>query len=133
MLSFVQDDMEARTKETLLVARAQTGDREAIADLFLMLHPALYGYLANLAGREHAEDLLQETFLQIYPTILWLKEPLALRAWLYRIATRRAFAHLKRERHWTDQIRDESVLATLPSEMNADRLDVQSASMSSFR
>jgi len=36
------------------------------------------------------------------------------RSWAYQIATRETFRHLKRERRWADQIRDESALETIP-------------------
>lgn len=65
-------------------------------------------------GREQAEDVLQETFLQIYRKIRWLQEPLAFRAWTYRIAIRLAF-DLKRERRWTEQVREEGLLHNLPA------------------
>ena len=43
-----------------------------------------------------------------------------LRLWVYRIATREAFKHLKRERRWTDKAEDESVLLDLPAPSRDD-------------
>jgi RNA polymerase sigma-70 factor (ECF subfamily) len=35
---------------------------------------------------------------------------------VYRIASREAFKHLKRERRWTEQVRDESALEAIPAQ-----------------
>jgi RNA polymerase sigma-70 factor (ECF subfamily) len=64
--------------------------------------------------RNLAEDVLQEVFIRIYRKLRWLREPQAFRAWSYQIATREAFRYLKRERSWTDQVRDEGVLNVMP-------------------
>ena len=45
----------------------------------------------------------------------WLREPEAFRAWSYQIASREAFRHLKRERRWSDQVRDEATLTAVPA------------------
>jgi RNA polymerase sigma-70 factor (ECF subfamily) len=43
-----------------------------------------------------------------------------LRPWVYRIATRETFNHLKRERRWSDKTEDESVLLSLPAPARDD-------------
>jgi RNA polymerase sigma-70 factor, ECF subfamily len=71
----------------------------------------LLRYVLSVAGeRAMAEDVLQEVFLKIYRKLMWLEEPALFRPWAYRIATREAFKHLKRERRWSEQVRDETVL-----------------------
>jgi len=108
--------MESGKHETWLALRAQAGDREAFDRLFRMLQEPLYRYIFSLVGaRAPAEDVLQEVFILIYRKIRWLREPELLRPWAYRIATREAFKHLKRERRWTDKTEDESVLLDLPA------------------
>jgi RNA polymerase sigma-70 factor (ECF subfamily) len=108
--------MESGKQETWLALRAQAGDREAFDRLFRTLQEPLYRYIFSLVGaRAPAEDVLQEVFILIYRKIRWLREPALLRPWVYRIATREAFKHLKRERRWTDKAEDESVLLDLPA------------------
>jgi RNA polymerase sigma-70 factor, ECF subfamily len=108
--------MESGKQETWLALRAQAGDREAFDLLFRLLQEPLYRYIFSLVGaRAPAEDVLQEVFILIYRKIRWLREPELLRPWAYRIATREAFKHLKRERRWTDKTEDESVLLDLPA------------------
>jgi RNA polymerase sigma-70 factor, ECF subfamily len=108
--------MESGKQETWLALRAQAGDREAFDRLFRLLQEPLYRYIFSLVGaRAPAEDVLQEVFILIYRKIRWLREPELLRPWVYRIATREAFKHLKRERRWTDKAEEESVLLDLPA------------------
>ena len=113
--------MESGKQETWLALRAQAGDREAFDRLFRMLQEPLYRYIFSLVGaRAPAEDVLQEVFILIYRKIRWLREPELLRPWVYRIATREAFKHLKRERRWTDKAEDESALLDLPAPSRDD-------------
>jgi len=108
--------MDSGKQETWLALRAQAGDREAFDRLFRLLQEPLYRYIFSLVGaRAPAEDVLQEVFILIYRKIRWLREPELLRPWVYRIATREAFKHLKRERRWADKAEDESVLLDLPA------------------
>jgi RNA polymerase sigma-70 factor (ECF subfamily) len=103
-------------QETRWVLRAQAGDREAFDALLQMVQAPLYRYILSLVGEAHlAENILQEVFIRIYRKLGWLREPELFRAWAYRIAVREAVKHLKRERRWSDQVRDEAVLETLSS------------------
>ena len=103
-------------REGFLVLRAQTGDREALDVLLASVQEPLYRYLLSLVGEgQLAEDVLQETFIRVYRKLGWLREPALFRPWAYRIATREAFRHLKRERRWAEQVRDEEALKALPA------------------
>ena len=108
--------MESAKQEAWLALRAQAGDREAFEELFRLAQEPLFRYIFSLVGsRALAEDILQEVFILIYRKIRWLREPELFRPWAYRIATREAFKHLKRERRWSDKTEDESVLLNLPA------------------
>ncbi|MGH9767673.1 MAG: RNA polymerase sigma factor [Blastocatellia bacterium] len=108
--------MESAKQETWWALRAQAGDREAFDQLFRLMQEPLYRYIFSLVGaRALAEDILQEVFILIYRKIRWLREPELFRPWAYRITTREAFKHLKRERRWSDKTEDESVLADMPA------------------
>ncbi|HEX5709196.1 MAG TPA: sigma-70 family RNA polymerase sigma factor [Pyrinomonadaceae bacterium] len=108
--------MRSPERETWLVLRAQAGDREAFDELLRGVQAQLFRYLLRLAGeRELAEDVLQEVFIRVYRKLVWLHDPALFRPWAYRIATREAFKALRRERRWTEQVRDEELLASLPA------------------
>lgn len=109
--------MSKPEQEIWWVLRAQSGDREALDELLKVVQEPLYRYILRLVGeRTLAEDTLQEVFILIYRKLRWLQEPSLFRAWAYRIASREAFKRLKRERRWTEQIRDESVLEATPAQ-----------------
>ena len=86
--------------QTMLVLLAQTGDRAALEDLLRATHAPLRRYITRLAGAEIADDILQEASLQIFRKLPFLREPAVFRPWTLRIASRIAFAHLKRARRW---------------------------------
>jgi RNA polymerase sigma-70 factor (ECF subfamily) len=103
--------MDIPKQEIWYVLRAQAGDREALDELLCLVQEPLYRYVVSLVGsRTLAEDILQEVFILIYRNLRWLREPELFRPWAYRIATREAFKHLKRERRWSDQRVDETAL-----------------------
>jgi RNA polymerase sigma-70 factor (ECF subfamily) len=103
-------------QETRWVLRAQTGDREALDALLRAVQEPLYRYVLSLMGEPAlAEDVLQEVFLRVYRKLRWLRTPELFRPWAYRIASRETFKHLRRERRWTDQVRDEAVLESRPA------------------
>jgi len=86
--------------QTLLVLLAQTGDRTALEQLLRETYAPLRRYITRLAGPAIADDVLQETSLQIFRKLPYLREPAVFLPWTFRIASRIAFAHLKRARRW---------------------------------
>ena len=95
--------------------QAQSGSRKALDELFKSVQDPLFRYIVTLVNDRHvAEDVLQEVFIRIFRKLRWLREPQAFRAWSYQIATREAFRYLKKDRSWTDQVRDEDVLNVMP-------------------
>jgi RNA polymerase sigma-70 factor, ECF subfamily len=86
--------------QTLLVLLAQTGDRAALEQLLRDSHAPLRRYITRLVGTELADDILQETALQIFRKLPFLREPAVFRPWTFRIASRIAFSQLKRARRW---------------------------------
>jgi RNA polymerase sigma-70 factor (ECF subfamily) len=113
-------EMATPDRESLWVLRAQSGDREAFDSLLKNIQGPLYRYILSLVREPStAEDILQEVFLRIYRKLRWLREPWAFRSWAYRIATREAFRHLKRERALAEHMADEDALKTVAAESPA--------------
>ncbi len=97
--------MSTELQQSRWVLLAQTGDREALDQLLRSLQSPLHAYLLRLCGRAaDADEVLQETLLQIYRKLRWLREPRLLRPWAFRIASRLAFKHLRRQRRWPDHL-----------------------------
>src|SRR5215468_1954815 len=73
--------------QTLLVLLAQTGDRAALEQLLRNSHALLRRYITRLAGADLADDILQETSIQIFRKLRYLREPAVFHAWTLRIAS----------------------------------------------
>ena len=86
--------------QTMLVLLAQAGDRAALEQLLHDAYAPLRRYITGLVGAALADDILQETSLQIFRKLPHLREPAVFRPWTFRIASRIAFAHLKHARRW---------------------------------
>ena len=91
------DNKLPKKRLTLLILRAQSGDRTAIDRLLEVHQTELFGYLMKmLRNRGDAEDTLQATLLQAVRKLTWLKNPASFRSWIFRIASRNAFRIIKR-------------------------------------
>jgi RNA polymerase sigma-70 factor (ECF subfamily) len=107
---------EASQRESWWVLQAQSGSHDALNELFKSVQEPLFRYILSLVRDSHlAEDILQEVFIRIYRKLRWLREPHAFRAWTYQIASRETFRYLNREQRWSDQVRDETILAAVPA------------------
>jgi len=100
MHSSTQTKESTDANQTLLVLLAQTGDRTALEQLLHDSYAPLQRYITRLVGPALADDILQETSLQIFRKLPFLREPAVFRPWTFRIASRIAFSHLKRARLW---------------------------------
>jgi RNA polymerase sigma-70 factor (ECF subfamily) len=83
-----------------LVERAQSGDRDALEELYLLHFDRIYSYLHMSVGNRHdAEDLTTQTFLKMLEAIgrfRWRSVPFS--AWLFRIAHNVAMDHFRATR-----------------------------------
>ena len=86
-------------KLAALVCAVQQGDRRAADELYTAVHQGLYYYIAKTVNDpELAQDLLQETFMEIYQTIGSLKEPAAFLKWSRQIAYHKCTAYDRKNR-----------------------------------
>jgi RNA polymerase sigma-70 factor (ECF subfamily) len=77
--------------DTVLVSKAQAGDRAAFEELVRRTSRLVYARLYLDTGNAHrAEDLLQETYLQAFRSLHRLVDPDGFRGWLLAIAQRAA-------------------------------------------
>ena len=107
-------DLPARAELTLLVARAQAGDREALDRLLRDHQAALYRHVrAIVRDGDAALDALQNSLLLIARRLAGLRDPRWFKAWAYRIATREAVRLAKREQRIRD-LAEEATLAEPP-------------------
>ena len=102
-----------------LLALFRQGRRETFAVLVRRYEGELYGYLRRYLGdSDLAEDVFQNTFLQVFTKIDQYEAGRPVRPWLYTIATHQAIDALRRQgRHQAvslDQEREELAGADVP-------------------
>jgi RNA polymerase sigma-70 factor, ECF subfamily len=97
--------------ESAWVARAQCGDREALELLLRSAQPGLHRYVSRVVGATDADDVVQNVLVTIARKLTWLAEPRLFRSWMFRIASRQAFAHIRRERRRAEDPLDEEIQA----------------------
>ena len=102
-------------QEAQWVLRAQVGDREAIEALLRSVQPMLARYLRAIVGSAEAEDVTQDVMVLIYRKLWTLTAPDLFRPWVYRIASRAAFRHVRSRRRWPDTLREDEALDDLPA------------------
>jgi RNA polymerase sigma-70 factor (ECF subfamily) len=77
--------------EELLVDYRDEGNRQAFEELVHRYERELYGYLRNYLGDASvAEDVFQQTFLQVYLKCDQFEPARKFRPWLYAVATNQA-------------------------------------------
>ena len=93
--------MERGTIESL-VERAQSGDRDALEDLYLEHFDRVYSYLHMTVGNRHdAEDLTTQTFLRMLESIGKFRfQSAPFSAWLFRIAHNLSMDHFRANKRW---------------------------------
>lgn len=90
-------DRPRLVNDEILVERAVDGDAAAFETLVLRHGPLMRAYTSRIVGsRTEADDVVQESLIIAWRQLPALRHPRAVRAWLMRIASRQAFAHIKR-------------------------------------
>jgi RNA polymerase sigma-70 factor (ECF subfamily) len=107
----------------------QKGDMEAFAGLHEALKRPLIRYLWTFVRNQTtAEDLLQETFLQLHRARQTYTPPRPVRPWIYAITRHVALMHLRSMRRRKEMLPDEDLPEVpVPPDMDqlADRATIQ--------
>ncbi|MGH7136172.1 MAG: RNA polymerase sigma factor, partial [Pirellulales bacterium] len=81
------DEAARRARDEWLALRCQLGEPSAFEELVAEFERPLLYYSAKLLRDENqAFDVVQEVWLRTFRQIRRLKQPSAVRAWLYRMA-----------------------------------------------
>jgi RNA polymerase sigma-70 factor (ECF subfamily) len=90
-------DAMLRCSDEELLTRVRDGQREAFGVLVRRYERELYGYLRRYMGDGTlAEDVFQNTFLQVFVKIASYEPGRPVRPWLYTIATNQAIDAMRR-------------------------------------
>ena len=91
--------LHERTDEQLLLEYRSAGDRESFEELVHRYERELFGYLRRYLGdAEMAEDVFQQTFLQVHLKCEYFEPGRRVRPWLYTVATNQAIDFQRRNR-----------------------------------
>ncbi len=89
----LHDDVLAR-----LLAEVRYGSREAQQRLYESFHRRVFRLLVRMVGRDDAEDLLQQVFLQVFRTLNQFQGQSQFETWLYRVSVNESLQHLRKQR-----------------------------------
>jgi RNA polymerase sigma-70 factor (ECF subfamily) len=90
-----------------LLARLRAGERDVFGTLVRRYERELFGYLRRYLGDDDlADDVFQNTFVQVYLKIQQYEPGRPVRPWLYAIATNQAIDALRRRNRRADQRAD---------------------------
>ena len=94
-----------------IVIGCQRGDRDAQRQLYESTHQIVYRLMVRMVGRQDADDLTQQVFLQVFRKITQFSGLARFETWLYRLAANEALQHLRRDkrRSQSHTLQDEPV------------------------
>ena len=88
-----------KNEDVALIQRILAGDEDAFASLIRKYRKQVHAQaLRQIDDFQIAEDIVQETFLQVYQRLETLEDPKLFPKWLYVIVNRRCIAWLRKNR-----------------------------------
>ncbi len=72
-------------------------EKNNLDEIYQKYYFRVFHYLSNLAGKQEAEDLTQETFLKIKRGLSSFKSKSKISTWIYRIASNTAIDSLRKK------------------------------------
>lgn len=88
-----------KNEDVVLIQRILAGDENAFASLIRKYKKQVHAQaLRQIDDFQIAEDIVQETFLQVYQRLETLEDPKLFPKWLYVIVNRRCIAWLRKNR-----------------------------------
>ena len=96
-----------RSDDIALIQRILAGDESAFASLVKKYEKRIHALAWQKTRDFHiAEDIVQETFLQVYQKLETLEDPTQFSRWLYQIADRRCIAWFRKNRIHTEPLEE---------------------------
>jgi len=106
-------------KNAELVAAARRGDATAFQELYRHHARMVHGLLLARVPRDHAEDLVQDVFLQAFRQLPRLRDPRAFGGWLAAIARNRARDHFRRSIQTEEMVREPAAKGSVAAQTEA--------------
>ena len=101
-----------REDDVQLIRKILSGDDEAFNTLVQKYQKSVHGLVYRQIGDFHyAEEITQDTFLQVYKKLSTLKDPNQFAGWLYAIANRLCIAWMRKRKPTMQPLDDTSLKA----------------------
>ena len=84
-----------------LVASCLAGDIVAMQAVYEQSKSRVYGLMVRMVGRQDADDLTQQVYLQMFRKLGQYNGQSKLETWLFRIATNEALQYLRKQKRQT--------------------------------
>ena len=99
-----------KNEDVALIGRILAGDEAAFESLIRKYRKQVHAQaLRNINDFQIAEDIVQETFLQVYQRLETLEDPKLFPKWLYVIVDRRCIAWLRKNRLQTQPLEETDI------------------------
>ena len=99
-----------KSGDVALIQRILNGDQNAFASLVRKYQQQIHTFAWRKTGDfQIAEDIAQETFLQVYQKLDTLEDPTQFTRWLHQIANRRCIAWLRKNRVQTEPLEETNI------------------------
>lgn len=110
--------------EATLLLGCKAGEPKALRQLFEREREAVHRLLYRVVGSNtHMDDLVQDTFLEVFRSLHAFRGDSSLRTWIHRCAVRVAYAHFRRKARFPqlEPVPDRSSQAPNPEERTSHR------------
>lgn len=97
----LDDDVHASAQLAEVLQGCCAGDRDAQQQLYELYHARVYRLAARMVGREEAQDVMQQVFLQLFQKIGQFAGHARFDTWLYRLTTNETLQYLRKSKRWT--------------------------------
>ena len=99
-----------KNSDVELIQQSLAGDQSAFTQLVKKYQRSVHALAWRKIGDFHiAEEVTQDTFLQVYKKLGTLKDPHRFEGWLYRIAARQCHAWLRKKRMQTQSLEETDI------------------------
>jgi len=111
-----------RNEEIRLVDRVLAGDENAFAEIYTTYSPRVFGFcLKRVGDRAEAEDLMQETFVQLFRSLGSFEGRSSLMTWTFGIAHNVCFRYYRHCSRWMVGGRNARELDERPADATTER------------
>ena len=99
-----------KSDDVELIQHILAGDENAFATLVGKYHQQVHAHaLRKIGDFQIAEDIVQETFLQVYQKLETLEDPTQFTRWLHQIANRRCIAQFRKNKIQTEPLEETDI------------------------